>query len=141
MNNKLINENFKIYKYKLSDFLKELHSLTISVGNKEFQKITSDLRENINEPFLFVVVGEVKSGKSSFVNALLKANVCKVDAAPCTDVIQKIEYSEEPTEALLNSYYKQIGVNAEILKSIAIVDTPGTNTVIQNHQEITQNFI
>ncbi len=137
----LINEIFSVYKFKLSDFLQELHQFTIDVGNKDFQNIVSDLRTNITEPFLFVVVGEVKSGKSSFVNALLKAEVCKVDAAPCTDTVQKIEFSEEPSETLLNPYYKRIGVNAQILKSIAIVDTPGTNTVIENHQEITQNFV
>lgn len=141
MNSQLINENFSVYKFKLSDFLKELHDFTIDVGNQDFQKIISDLRANINEPFLFVVVGEVKSGKSSFINALLKVDVCKVDAAPCTDVVQKIEYSDEPSETLLSPHYKRIGVNAEILKTVAIVDTPGTNTVIEHHQEITQNFV
>ena len=29
----------------------------------------------------------------------------------------------------------------DILKDIAIVDTPGTNTIIDHHQEITENFI
>lgn len=141
MNSPLINENFSVYKFKLTDFLKELHDFTIDVGNKDFQKIISDLRANIDEPFLFVVVGEVKSGKSSFINALLGENICKVDAAPCTDVVQKIEYSGEANETFLTEHYKRIGVPAEILKTVAIVDTPGTNTVIKHHQEITQNFI
>ncbi len=141
MSSDLINENFTIYKFKLADFLKELHQFTIDVGNPDFQKIVSDLRSNINEPFLFVVVGEVKSGKSSFINALLKENVCKVDAAPCTDVVQKLEYSATKSETALGEFYKRIGLPSEILKSIAIVDTPGTNTIIKHHQEITQKFI
>ncbi|MDX1699343.1 MAG: dynamin family protein, partial [Melioribacteraceae bacterium] len=141
MSTQLISEKFSVYKFKLIDFLKELHEFTIEVGNEEFQKIISDLRANINEPFLFVVVGEVKSGKSSFINALLEADVCKVDAAPCTDVVQKIEYSDESGETSLSKNYKRIGVPAEILKSVAIVDTPGTNTIIENHQEITQKFV
>jgi len=137
----LINENFSIYKYKLIDFLKELHQFTIDSDNPDFQNIVSDLRSNINEPFLFVVVGEVKAGKSSFINALLKDDICKVDAAPCTDVVQKLEYSELRNETSLSEFYKRIGVPAEILKSIAIVDTPGTNTIIKHHQEITQKFV
>ncbi len=137
----LINENFSIYKFRIIDFLKELHQFTIEVGNPEFQKVISDARSNINEPFLFVVVGEVKSGKSSFINALLKDDICKVDAAPCTDVVQKLEYSETRNENQLSEFYKRIGVPAEILKSIAIVDTPGTNTIIKHHQEITQKFV
>ncbi|MBK7105053.1 MAG: dynamin family protein [Ignavibacteriae bacterium] len=141
MQTQLINENFNIYKYKLIDFLKELHQFTIDAGNSDFQKIISDLRSNINEPFLFVVVGEVKSGKSSFINALLNDNICKVDAAPCTDVVQKLEYSETKNETQLSEFYKRIGVPSEILKTIAIVDTPGTNTIIKNHQEITQKFV
>lgn len=141
MNSQLINENFSVYKFKLTSFLQELHDFVIETNNKEFQKIVSDLRSNINEPFLFVVVGEVKAGKSSFINALLEANICKVDAAPCTDVVQKIEYSEQPIESSLSQFYKKIGAPAEILKTIAIVDTPGTNTVIEHHQDITQNFV
>jgi ribosome biogenesis GTPase A len=141
MQTQLINENFTIYKFKLIDFLKDLHQFTIDVGNPEFQKVVSDLRSNINEPFLFVVVGEVKSGKSSFINALLNDNICKVDAAPCTDVVQKLEYSITKSETSLSEFYKRIGVPSEILKSIAIVDTPGTNTIIKHHQEITQKFV
>lgn len=141
MTTDLVNEKFGIYKFKLSDFLKELHNFSIEVGNAEFQKIISDVRNNLNEPFLFVVVGEVKSGKSSFINALLGSDICKVDAAPCTDVVQKIEYSETPNETVLSEHYKRIGVAAEILKSVAIVDTPGTNTVIKHHQDITEKFV
>lgn len=137
----LINEKYSIYKSKIIDFLQGLHQFTIDVNNPDFQKIISDLRSNINEPFLFVVVGEVKSGKSSFINALLKDNICKVDAAPCTDVVQKLEYSESRNENQISEFYKRIGVPAEILKLIAIVDTPGTNTIIKHHQEITQKFV
>ncbi len=137
----ILNEKFSEYRFKVDEFLKELHTFTIEVNNEEFQKIIGDLRSNINEPFLFVVVGEVKSGKSSFINALLKDDVCKVDAAPCTDTVQQIVYSDNHFETMLNNHLKRIGVNSEILKSIAIVDTPGTNTVIKHHQEITQKFI
>ena len=141
MQNQIVNPKFQESRFKVDEFLKELHHFTVKVENESFQKIISDLRSNINEPFLFVVVGEVKSGKSSFVNALLKSNVCKVDAAPCTDTVQQIVYSDEPTETMLNPYLKRIGEPAEILKTIAIVDTPGTNTIVQHHQEITEKFI
>ncbi len=141
MQPQLINEKFSVYKFKLDNFLKELHQFTIASNSNEFQKIISDLRTNINEPFFFVVVGEVKAGKSSFINALLKANVCKVDAAPCTDVVQKIEYAPAENETTLSEHYKKIGLPIDILKTIAIVDTPGTNTVIKHHQEITQKFV
>ncbi len=141
MLNAIVNEKYQEHRFKVDEFLKELHRFAIELDNEEFQKIIANLRTNINEPFLFVVVGEVKSGKSSFINALLKADVCKVDAAPCTDTVQQIVYSENGFETMLNPNLKRIGVNAGILKSIAIVDTPGTNTVIEHHHEITREFI
>src|SRR5690606_6038391 len=38
-------------------------------------------------------------------------------------------------------YLKKIYRPIEILKEIAIVDTPGTNTIVAHHQEITERFI
>jgi GTPase SAR1 family protein len=90
---------------------------------------------------MFVVVGEVKSGKSSFINALLNQPVCKVDPAPCTDTVQEITYADPPTEHSQGPHLKKIGLPLDILKTIAIVDTPGTNTILGHHQEITQGFI
>ena len=36
---------------------------------------------------------------------------------------------------------RKIGLPNEILKTLSVVDTPGTNTVVENHQEITKEFI
>lgn len=92
---------------------------------------------------MFVIVGEVKAGKSSFINALLEAEkeICKVAASPMTDTIQQIVWGEKESIEEINPYLKRITQPVEILKEIAIVDTPGTNTIIDHHQEITEKFI
>ena len=141
MKHPIIDDRFVLLKDHLERFLKDLHAYTHDLGSTNLPSIVSELRSGLNEPFLFVVVGEVKSGKSSFINALLGENICPVDAAPCTDVIQAIVYSESPYEDAIRPFLKKVGRPLEILKTIAIVDTPGTNTVIENHQEITRNFI
>ena len=91
---------------------------------------------------MFVIVGEVKSGKSSFINALLNTGegICKVAPDPCTDTIQQVLYGEEQV-LVINEYLKKIFHPVDILREIAIVDTPGTNTIIKHHQEITERFI
>ncbi|MEE4312826.1 MAG: dynamin family protein [candidate division KSB1 bacterium] len=137
----IIDEKIVRYKFELDELLTELHDFTFSINNSDLQHLVSNLRTNINEPFLFVVIGEIKAGKSSFINALLKEDICKVDPAPCTDVIQKIVYSDKKTEIDLKSKYRQIGLPVEILRTIAIVDTPGTNTLLRDHEELTQRFI
>jgi len=141
MRHAIINDRFVILKDRLEDFLKDLHAFVNDMGGTSLPSIVSDLRSGLNEPFLFVVVGEVKSGKSSFINALLGEDICAVDPAPCTDVIQEIVYAERPYEDSIRPFLKKIGRPLAILQTIAIVDTPGTNTVIENHQEITRNFI
>jgi ribosome biogenesis GTPase A len=141
MNQHLVDTTFSEYKFKIDELLKRLQELTFDIQNKELQEVAGNLRSNINDPFLFVVVGEVKSGKSSFINALLKADICKVDPAPCTDAVQQIVYAEEPAQVNLSKYLRRIAMPIDILRTIAIVDTPGTNTIIEHHQEITQKFI
>ena len=47
----------------------------------------SDILAHIEELFLLVIVGEVKSGKSSFVNTLFGQEICKVGVTPVTDKI------------------------------------------------------
>lgn len=140
---KLINQNIQTLRAQVDEAVKDLHELTIRIGNEELAQTVSGLRNRIHEPFMFVIVGEVKSGKSSFINALLDTGreVARVAPQPMTDTIQQILYGEQEEETIINSYLKKIMLPVEILKEIAIVDTPGTNTIIEHHQEITESFI
>ncbi|MFK8104926.1 MAG: dynamin family protein [Saprospiraceae bacterium] len=139
----LLNVELKTYKTQIDQIVQELHELTIDIGHTELAQTVSDLRNRVSEPFMFVIVGEVKAGKSSFINALLAAGkeICKVAASPMTDTIQQIVYGEEERFISVNPYLKQIHQPIDILKEIAIVDTPGTNAIIEHHQEITERFI
>jgi len=137
----IINETFENYREKLKAVIRELKALAEEIKNEDLVKLSSDILATVNSPFLFVVVGEIKAGKSSFVNALIGRPVCKVDPAPCTHEIQQIVYRDEYTEKALSAEVKQIGLPVEILRKVAIVDTPGTNTVMRHHQEITRRFI
>lgn len=139
----LLNQSLKTYRVKIDDLVRQLHDLTVQIGHTELASTVSDLRNRINEPFMFVIVGEVKAGKSSFVNALLGAGkeICKVAPQPMTDTIQQILYGEKEEIISVNEYLKKIFQPIDILKEIAIVDTPGTNAIIKHHQEITENFI
>ncbi len=123
--------------------LESLRQITQKIGHEDLQKHVDDLINRINDPFMFVIVGEVKAGKSSFINALLGTDkeICKVAPSPMTDTIQQIVYGPEQTETTLGEHLKRITFPVEILKDVAIVDTPGTNTIIEYHQEITEEFI
>ena len=139
----ILNLKLQSYRSQINEIVKDLHHLTIGIGHQELAKTISDLRNRINEPFMFVIVGEVKAGKSSFINALLGAEkeIAKVAPQPMTDTIQQIIYGEKEELISINPYLKKITQSIDILKEIAIVDTPGTNTIVEHHQEITERFI
>lgn len=143
MASQLLSQNIQTLRAQVDEMVKDLHELTIQINNEELAKTVSDLRNRIHEPFMFVIVGEVKAGKSSFINALLDTGkeVTKVAPQPMTDTIQQIIYGEEEEYLTINPYLKKILLPVDILKEIAIVDTPGTNTIVEHHQEITESFI
>ncbi|MBD1876143.1 dynamin family protein [Nodosilinea sp. FACHB-131] len=141
MASKIVNQALQAYRADLDHLLERVQALATNINNPDLQRTTHSLRRNINEPFLFVVVGEVKAGKSSFVNALLDAEVCATDIEPCTDSIQQIIYAEQEFVEQVEPNLRKIGRPIPILQDISIVDTPGTNTVVAEHQIITERYI
>ena len=139
----LVDSKTEEHKNKLEIAVSTLYEITQKIGHKELESTVKDIKDRINDPYMFVIAGEVKAGKSSFINALLesKTEICKVAASPMTDTIQQIVYGEKSSIIDINPYLKRITQPVEILKEIAIVDTPGTNTIIDHHQEITERFI
>jgi len=130
-------------KNKVETIISDLHQITKDINHKELETTVGDLMDRITEPFMFVIVGEVKAGKSSFINALLDTGkeICKVAASPMTDTIQQILYGTPEREESVNEYLKKIYLPIDVLKEVAVVDTPGTNTIVKHHQEITERFI
>ncbi len=140
---KILDQKLKTYRTQIDEIIKDLHGLTLKIGHTELAETVSDLRNRVNEPFMFVIVGEVKAGKSSFINALLATGreITKVAPQPMTDTVQQITYGEKEEIITINPYLKKILQPVEILREIAIVDTPGTNTIADHHQEITERFV
>ncbi len=139
----VLNDQLEELRKKISAAVQQLLDLTREIGHDSLSNTIKDLQDRVLEPFMFVIVGEVKAGKSSFINALLETeeDICKVAPSPMTDTIQQIVYGEPIREEIINPYLKKIYHPAKVLQDIAIVDTPGTNTIIDHHQEITERFI
>jgi ribosome biogenesis GTPase A len=125
----------------LREILKSALLLTDKVSDKESSVILTDRLAHLQSAALFVIVGEVKSGKSSFVNALLGEDVCEVAPDPCTAGIQELVYGEVPNKITLGDHWERVHLPKPVLREITIVDTPGTNSIITNHQTITENYI
>ena len=139
----IINPRTLALRAQVEDIVKDLQHLSQEIGNKELAGMVGELRNRMTEPYMFVIVGEVKAGKSSFVNALLESEreICAVAPQPMTDTIQQILYGEKEEIVVVNPYLKKVFLPIDILRDIAVVDTPGTNSIVERHQEITEHFI
>jgi len=139
----IIDDRLRRLTAQSADTIGKLHELTLNIHNEELAQTVQDILDRLASPFTFVIVGEVKAGKSSFINALLDTDreICKVAAHPMTDTIQQIVYGAEESVTDINEYIKKITQPEEILKEISIVDTPGTNSIVDHHQEITERYI
>ncbi|MFK8182741.1 MAG: dynamin family protein [Phormidesmis sp.] len=144
MNSAIVDPTLQRHKSAIAELLAQLDTFAQDIENGPLAKTIQNLQENINQPFLFVVIGEVKAGKSSFINALLESGeICEVGADPRTNRVAKIIYAEGDgySREIKPGELREIGRPVPILKEIAIVDTPGTNSPLQQHEDITKEFI
>jgi len=99
------------------------------------------LLSDIREPLLFVVVGEVKAGKSSLLNALFGQEFAKVDVLPATDRVYIFRYGDRESSVEISPQLTERYQPIPFLRDFNVVDTPGTNTMVPQHQTITETFI
>jgi len=95
----------------------------------------------LDELFLLVVVGEFNAGKSAFINALIGQTLMKEGVTPTTAVITVLEHGDTPEQTVRQANLLVIKAPVELLREIRIVDTPGTNAIIREHEAMTAEFI
>src|SRR5437899_9473822 len=99
------------------------------------------LLRDISEPLLFVVGGEVKAGKASLLNALFGEEFAKVDVLPATDRVYIFRHGAEEKSVEVSGQLTERYLPIEFLEDFNVVDTPGTNTMVAEHQTITEGFV
>lgn len=140
-----------------SDFIEEL---------REWDGI---IEKRSDEPFTLVILGEFKRGKSTIINALLGKELAPSNVSPETYTINEISYAQIPkVEAVLENgdrriltfrditrdrlkikmrlypskiAYLDIKDNAEILKEMRIVDTPGLSDLEDLDRVVTEYLV
>ena len=95
----------------------------------------------LDELFLIVVTGEFNAGKSALINALLGQKVLAEGATPTTSRITLIKWGEQPAERVQDESFAVFTHPLPLLKELNIVDTPGTNAIIRQHEKLTDEFV
>ena len=95
----------------------------------------------LEELFLMVVVGEFNAGKSAVINALLGGDYLAEGVVPTTSELVLIRHSDAPEQPGADRPMAVRRLPVPWLQEVNLVDTPGTNAVIRQHQELTEHFV
>ncbi|MEJ2747155.1 MAG: dynamin family protein [Anaerolineae bacterium] len=95
----------------------------------------------LDELFLLVLAGEFNSGKSSFINALLGQPLLEEGVTPTTSQIYLLKYGDKAEQKPVEKGVWVQTAPVELLRKISIVDTPGTNAILREHEALTAEFI
>lgn len=101
----------------------------------------ADSIRQLDDLFLLVVAGEFNAGKSAFINALLGQNIQIEGVTPTTSQIYLLKYGEKMEQIPGEKGTWIQTAPMEILQKISIVDTPGTNAIVREHEALTAEFI
>ncbi len=138
----LLNKKQKDLLARERQVLNNLQLTLVEYGVQDTdQQALMESIHQLDDFFLLVVVGEFNAGKSAFINALMGDRILKEGVTPTTTKVNILRYGESETKTILSESIESLTLPTPYLKDISIVDTPGTNAVIREHEEITSLFV
>ena len=139
---KILNEAQEELLREERKVLARLRTALVRFGaSTEHQSALDRSIEQLDEFFLLVVVGEFNSGKSAFINALAGTRIVEEGVTPTTAQINVLQYGDTLDRQVREPALHVISAPVPLLREIHIVDTPGTNAVIREHERITNEFV
>jgi len=122
-----------------------LKNVLLRIATSDLPKESLDLLQKsiiqLDELFLLVVVGEFNAGKSALINAMLGEKVLTEGVTPTTSRVTMIRWGDTVKETVVDEGYSVVTHPLELLKEVNIVDSPGTNAIIRQHERLTEEFV
>ena len=158
---RIISATHKLLINSQRESLVSLHGQLreLDAASDDLDLLTSTVA-HLDELFLLCIVGEFNAGKSSLINALLGGRHLEDGVTPTTDRVYLIKHaaatgSDAGTKRRAHLQSEISGAVAAVgrpppttielpvpwLEDVTLVDTPGTNAIIQGHAEITEAIV
>lgn len=138
----VFGERYFATRGRLSEVMKGVAALADETGTDVSSLLPfEEMEKGLGVPFLFVVCGEVNAGKSTLINGLFGRDLCRVNILPETDRVIWYRYGSPATNVTVTPMLEERGRPVDFLRDFNLIDTPGTNSVVQGHQEITERFL
>lgn len=140
--NAILNQEQEALLKRTRETLGRLRDALADIGATTADRTAlADSIRQVDELFLLVVAGEFNAGKSAFVNALLGHKLLAEGVTPTTSQIHLLKYGEESSNTPVEKGVWIQTAPVEILRNVNIVDTPGTNAIMREHEALTAEFI
>lgn len=110
-------------------------------GADAYATTLRQVADSLDDLFLLVVVGEFNAGKSACINALLHGDVLEEGVIPTTNQVTMVRYGSQKQQRQGNYGVLELDYPADFLSDISIVDTPGVNAVLREHERLTEDFV
>lgn len=138
----MFGERYFVARERLSAVVRGVRQLAYETGTHPGPlSDEAGLLAGLDEPFVFLVLGEVNAGKSAFINGLFGAELCPTDAIPTTSEVRwyrygRREFEEEPQPGLKHCFRDH-----DFLLDFTVVDTPGLNALDESGRKAVQSFL
>ena len=138
-------------------------------SNLDAMASIEELRQRLDEPLRVALVGSVKAGKSTLLNALLGEHLAPTDARECTKVVTWYRHGTTPSVQAMHTEQGVVGLPllrqdsrleldlghldaasvarldvawpASTLTDLTLIDTPGTASISTTLSDRTQQFV
>ncbi len=166
----LLLESHKQAKLAIIERLQQISEIAEKVGMRSLARDVRSTRipKLENERFHLVVLGEFNHGKTTFVNALLGADVLPTGITPTTAAINHVVWAESPRALAVTKdgqeidlvpdalgdwvtvsgsrwedvTYVELGYPTDLLEgNVTLVDTPGVNDLNEQRADITYGYV
>lgn len=106
----------------------------------DLETLNASVRQ-LDDLFLIVVAGEFNAGKSAAINALVGSTVLEEGAIPTTARLHLLTYGETASQQPTADGGRLVTAPVDLLRHVHIVDTPGTNAIMRDHEKLTTDFV
>jgi small GTP-binding protein len=112
----------------------------LGAADADLARLAQSVRQ-LDELFLLVVVGEFNAGKSALVNVLIGRDVLPEGVTPTTAKITLVRFGDQLDTHVTPEGVAEVSAPVGLLRDLHVVDTPGTNAVLREHEAVTTEFV
>ncbi|HVJ45213.1 MAG TPA: dynamin family protein [Luteolibacter sp.] len=138
----MFGERYFATRERLTDVMRGIAALANEVGADVQDKLPlQEMEKGLGNPFLFVVCGEVNAGKSTLINGLFGRHLCRTNILPETHRVTWYRHGDTTRDVEVTPVLEERYRPIDFLRDFHLVDTPGTNSIVKGHQQITERFL